>query len=72
MKYYNISITEDGYDLKVKGCIRPVKSVTEYDFSKLVDLLIRQGVPKDEARREVRELCEEIVSEIRKKEEGDD
>ena len=63
--YLNVnSCDDDPYTIKISGQIRPVAAVNEYDFTPLVDSLIAEGYTKKEAHDMVREICEEIITEI--------
>ncbi len=63
---------DDPYTLKVSGQIRPIIARDKYDFTHLVDSLIKQGYTRTQARDIVLELVHEIVEELNKKEEETD
>ena len=64
MTEQSLKIEPKGHNLIVSGSIKPVNAIRKYDFSPLVETLILQGIPKDEAEKIVKELCSEIVNEL--------
>jgi hypothetical protein len=58
----------DDYTITVTGTITPVKSTRKYDLSPLIQLLINEGFSETEANNMVKELMDEIIEELNKKE----
>lgn len=66
------SVIQDDYCIKVKGEITPVKAIREYDFTPLVDSLIKGGMEKEKAVNTVKTMLYEIFEMIKEMEEEEE